>query len=301
MNKLEVSIGLPTRNGEKSIKKSVESLLSQSFKDFELIISDNASLDHTEKICKRFAKRDKRIIYIRQKRNIGPDKNFMFVLKKAKGKYFMWAADDDWWDPNFISRLKKSLDQHLKYGVAMSSCVRIYENGEIRDKIKFSSKNSLTKLSHFKLFTKMIRGDPIHIFIYGLFRSNLLKKMTKRPFPKCMAADRVFMCQTALTARFYSLSDFLYFRRVYKRPVTERHTNSIGNEWANPRANAKYIMTLLKYLITSDTIPVYRKFWIIPIWLLLIWKHRNLLVYELFPKYNQFRKKIDVLIHKAVG
>ena len=80
MNKLEVSIGLPTRNGEKSIKKSVESLLSQSFKDFELIISDNASLDHTEKICKRFAKRDKRIIGHSKRKDLFSFSYFSCVL-----------------------------------------------------------------------------------------------------------------------------------------------------------------------------------------------------------------------------
>ena len=146
----------------------------------------------------------------------------------------------------------------------------------------------------------MMKGDPLHIFIYGLFRTKLLRKMTKRPFPKCMAADRVFMCQTALTTRFFCLGDFLYLRRVYKRPVTERHNNSIGKEWSNPRANTKYIITLLKYLMTSDTIPFYRKFWITPLWFSLIWRCRNLLVSELFPKYNQLREKIDTLFRNSI-
>ncbi|AJM91268.1 glycosyltransferase family 2 protein [Nitrosopumilus piranensis] len=99
-----LSIGLPVYNGEKSIEKSINSLLNQTFTDFELIISDNASNDNTEKICREYAKKDSRIKYYRQDKNIGPLKNFSYVLENATSQYFMWAADDDLWEDSFIEK-----------------------------------------------------------------------------------------------------------------------------------------------------------------------------------------------------
>mgnify|MGYP001145251844 FL=1 len=103
----EVSIGLPVYNGELFLKKALESLLNQTYSNFELIISDNNSTDSTQKICQEYAKNDKRIHYVRQEKNLGAFSNFYFVLNKAKGKHFMWAAVDDYWDDDF---LKKNLD-----------------------------------------------------------------------------------------------------------------------------------------------------------------------------------------------
>lgn len=100
-----VSIGMPVYNGERYIKEALDSLLSQTFNDFELIISDNASTDATEKICLEYADKDKRIRYIRQRQNKGPLVNFNYVLSHAKGEYFMWAAADDVWSKRWVEKL----------------------------------------------------------------------------------------------------------------------------------------------------------------------------------------------------
>ena len=75
----EVSIGLPVYNGELFLKKALDSLLNQTYSNFELIISDNNSTDSTQKICQEYAKNDKRICYIHQEKNIGAFSNFSFV------------------------------------------------------------------------------------------------------------------------------------------------------------------------------------------------------------------------------
>ena len=86
---------MPVFNGEKFIKNAIDSILSQTFKNFELIISDNASTDSTSKICEEYALKDNRIRYFRQSQNFGAVKNFQFVLEQAKCEYFMWTAADD--------------------------------------------------------------------------------------------------------------------------------------------------------------------------------------------------------------
>ena len=100
-----ISIGLPVCNGAKYIREALDSLLAQTFIDFELIISDNASIDATQVICEEYARRDPRIRYVRQRENRGALANFQFVLDQAEGEFFMWAAADDVWDKNWIETI----------------------------------------------------------------------------------------------------------------------------------------------------------------------------------------------------
>ena len=102
--KSKISIGLPVYNGDKFIRNALDSILSQTFGDFELIISDNASTDSTSVICQEYMKKDPRIRYIRQENNMGGLWNLNFVLQEASYEYFMWAAVDDYWLSTFIEK-----------------------------------------------------------------------------------------------------------------------------------------------------------------------------------------------------
>ena len=102
-----VSIGLPVFNGEKHIQQALDSLLAQSYDNFELNISDNASTDGTEEICRLYAAKDHRVHYYRQPRNVGLMGNWRCVLQLASGEYFMWAQHDDCWSMNYIGTLLK--------------------------------------------------------------------------------------------------------------------------------------------------------------------------------------------------
>lgn len=98
----QISIGMPVYNGAQYIREALDSLLGQTFTDFELIISDNASTDATQSICEEYARRDPRVRYLRQAANKGALANFQFVLDQAQGEFFMWAAADDLWDKHWI-------------------------------------------------------------------------------------------------------------------------------------------------------------------------------------------------------
>ncbi|WP_312360778.1 glycosyltransferase family 2 protein [Ensifer sp.] len=101
----EISIGLAVYNGGHHLRLAIDSILKQSFADFELIISDNASTDETEQVCREFANCDSRIRYFRQTKNIGAVNNFRFVHTQATAPLFKWAAHDDWIDPDWLSVL----------------------------------------------------------------------------------------------------------------------------------------------------------------------------------------------------
>lgn len=119
---------MPVYNGAEYLRESLDALLAQKFTDFELILSDNASTDDTERICQEYSERDARIRYIRQKHNIGALANFELVLDKARGSYFMWAAADDLVGPDWIGHLVRSF-RSTDFGV-FGEYQYITESGE---------------------------------------------------------------------------------------------------------------------------------------------------------------------------
>jgi glycosyltransferase involved in cell wall biosynthesis len=167
-----VSIGMPVYNGAKTIEKAIKSLLAQTFQDFELIISDNASYDETQDICKRFALQDKRIRYVRQSKNIGVYKNFNFLMSIAKGKYFMWAAHDDWRSPEFLKANVFALESNLRFVASTSpNCFEGDENNT-NSYIDFNLEGTLKDR-----FTKFLQHAWYsHGIFYSLMRSDIIKK-----------------------------------------------------------------------------------------------------------------------------
>ena len=107
----KVSIGMPVLNGENYIEPAIRSILAQTYSDFELIISDNASQDRTEEICLYYAKKDRRIRYHRNDSNIGAARNFNRTVELAKGQYFKWAAHDDTLAPEYLEKCLEVLEQ----------------------------------------------------------------------------------------------------------------------------------------------------------------------------------------------
>ncbi|MGI0073217.1 MAG: glycosyltransferase family 2 protein [Nitrosotalea sp.] len=126
IDQVKISIGLPVFNGEKFIQKCIESWLAQTFTNFELIISDNASTDSTSKIYEEYAKKDKRIRIFRQEKNMGVIWNFNFVLKEAKYDYFVWAGVDDYVHPDF---LKKNIEALISNNNLVGSGSKIERYG----------------------------------------------------------------------------------------------------------------------------------------------------------------------------
>lgn len=96
-----VSFGLPVRNGAPTIAQAIESVLSQTFEDWELVISDNRSTDGTSEICASFAARDERIRHVTPDRDLSIHENFRMTFHHSRGAYFRWHGDDDWLEPHY--------------------------------------------------------------------------------------------------------------------------------------------------------------------------------------------------------
>lgn len=167
----QVSIGMPVYNGERFIREALNSLLTQTFADFELIISDNASTDGTEAICREYEIRDERIRYVRWSQNRGAIVNFKFVLNEAVGKYFMWAACDDIRSIDYLELNSNFLEQNPEY--VASTCPTRYEDGSFDPKRMgdgtLQGRRSVRISDFFGCWHANGR-------FYSLFRSDVLKQ-----------------------------------------------------------------------------------------------------------------------------
>lgn len=117
-----LTVGLIIYNGAGSARRCIDSLLAQSFGDFELLIHDNASTDGTSDICAEYAAADPRVRHVRHPETVPQSENFRGVLMTARSEYFMWAADDDIWHPRFAELCIAELDRHPK---AVAACTRV--------------------------------------------------------------------------------------------------------------------------------------------------------------------------------
>lgn len=271
-----VSIGLPLYNAATKMRPAIESLLAQDYPYFELVIADNASNDETERICKEYAAQDSRIRYIRQSKNVGQAKNMETVIGEARGEYFMLAADDDYWYPQFISKLKEALDAHVHHGVAMGSIRRIYSDGEVRQVVSYTDDLNLTSKTYAEVFDLMASERPIHLYFYGLIRTNIIQRMLQQSFQKSKAHDRVFMIEMSLVTHFYSVKDILFDKTLYRVHAKERYANeAIGRLFNDPYGHSKFVWAVVSRLLRSQAIPFSRKIRIYPYHLTaFIWRNR---------------------------
>ncbi len=189
----KVSIGMPVYNGEKYIREALDSLLAQTFTDFELIISDNASTDATAAICQEYAARDSRLRYVRQSENRGPTANFQFVLAEAVADYFMWAAADDVWDAKYIETLLPiaSVYQCLAYGFVQTidgNGERVMHPANCR-KFEFAGNRVMRRLKYYIEPGFLGKANPI----YGIFPKIALKAIGLSCLSSANGGDMIFL------------------------------------------------------------------------------------------------------------
>ncbi|HEV8430603.1 MAG TPA: glycosyltransferase family 2 protein [Pyrinomonadaceae bacterium] len=273
-----VSIGLPVYNGERDLPRAIDSLLAQDYYNFEIVISDNASTDNTRRICEEYAARDARIKLSFNNTNIGIIANFESVLEKASGKYFMWAAHDDFWSRSFVGSMVEELEGHSEASVAMSAVQRLHENGSAHDVVRFEGAKNPNSMTPFQLAMALAHGSPHHLFIYGLFRRDFLRRAFKN-FPRVIASDRLLMIQIAMSTRFRYADQVLHTRLINDEPIAVRYKGEqFGRVWHDRNAHLKKALATGPYLLQSQIIPWQRKFWI-PI--IVIWPPLRRLYYRI--------------------
>ncbi len=230
-----LTVGLPTFNGERFLPEALDSLLRQTYRDFELIISDNASTDATQAICERYARADPRIRYFRQDTNIGAAANHNFVVEQARGEFFKWASDDDLYHEDLLTRCVELLDGDPTAVVAHAHDAFVDDQSRLLNETTYRLRTSSP--SAVRRFRSLLYGRGGNDF-YGVIRSDVLRRTHLHG--SYHNADRTIVAELALHGRFIHSAEVLYFRRDHVdrserptgRPTDDRPARDDGPPWA---------------------------------------------------------------------
>jgi glycosyltransferase involved in cell wall biosynthesis len=206
-----VALGMPVYNGENYLREALDDILAQTFRDFELVICDNASTDRTGEICREYAARDPRIRYVRNSSNIGGSPNFNRVFALSDGEYYAWVAHDDRRAPTYLERCVAVLDREPDVSVCFTGTRDIDERGQPLPTAPFTLPTDRPRARD--RFRALIRLDHKLEPIYGLFRTDVLRR---GPLEGSYAdSDRVLLAETALAGPFRQVPAELFYRRIH--------------------------------------------------------------------------------------
>jgi glycosyltransferase involved in cell wall biosynthesis len=227
-----VSIGLPVYNGERYLRECLDSILGQSFRDFELVIGDNASTDGTERICREYAAADKRIHYFRNPQNLGAAENYNRVFHASTADLFKWAAHDDMMDPTMLEACISALDADPGAILAFSETMLIDEQGApLR---QYENDLHLDAESASERFRGcLLRQSAMCTPVFGVFRRSALARTAL--IGKYSDSDQVLLAHLALIGRFHEVPGVLMYRRIH--PAASRKANRTIREvtrWFDP-------------------------------------------------------------------
>jgi glycosyltransferase involved in cell wall biosynthesis len=231
-----VSIGLPVFNGERYLAGALSCLLQQDYEDFELIISDNASTDATESICREHAAKDPRIRYSRNETNIGASPNYNRVFRLARGEFFKWASYDDECHTSLVRRCVETFEQ------APPSAVLVFSKAEIIDevgRVMFQSPDRMSSSSArpFKRLARVIWSGQYAHPLWGLIRSDALRRTR---LMGCIEADHILLGELAVLGELIEIPEVLYQQRRHSGSAMQIHRTARALlAWHDPRmANA---------------------------------------------------------------
>lgn len=211
-----LSVVLPVYNGANFLAESLEALLGQTYEDFELIISDNSSIDETADICRRYAKQDSRIRYIRQPYNIGLSPNHNFVIRQARGELVKMASHDDLYARDLLKRCIDALDGHPEAVLAHCWEARIDPAGKVIKALGYSVAADAPWAPD--RFRSML-FDGWDDYTYGVIRTkSLLRTHLLRSHH---LADRTINTELSLHGPFCMVPEWLYFRREHPGRTSE--------------------------------------------------------------------------------
>jgi len=261
-----VTVGMPTYNRPQELERSLAMIRSQSYQNLDIVVSDNASPDpRVARLVLAKSEQDPRIRYFRQDSNIGPSANFVFVLREAKGSFFMWAADDDEWHPSFIEKLLQALLRNSSCGLAFCDFDVRYPDGTA----------CLSYGSFYQAYEDFLRDtgpDRVSTYalqapergkanlIYGLFRREALIDDSVDSYfhSKAWGADMLFVCDVLSRWSFSLVPDKLYSVGIpFPAPVPTVVDQAVPiihrprRQWGLAMSHLQYFATYFRIMVRA--------------------------------------------------
>lgn len=234
MSERKVIVGLPVYNGQKFLGAAIESHLSQSFGDFDLVISDNGSTDTTQAICTDYASKDKRVKYLRSPENRGILWNHRRVLEAIENpnQYFRWAGADDIMGPGLLQSMVAILDSRPEVEAVMPDTKNIDDRGEIIGSMARTL--DLQSTDVYERAHDILTARYQHVVAYGLLRASTLQLM--RTGPNFIGWDPVFIWELALRGQVEQLAGPVLLRRFHPGSISHVKTVKEMRKWVEPNA-----------------------------------------------------------------
>ena len=253
----KVSIGVPVYNGENYLELAINSLLQQSFKDFEIIISDNASTDKTQEICQIFQSQDPRIRYYRNSANLGAAYNYKKVFQLARGKFFKWMAHDDMCSSNYLEECIKVLESEptivmcfprvLLIDKDNNLLTMIKENTYLTPKGKIISTNlqrNFASSQPSERFSEVLFGTTECYEFFGLSRREIIERTSKHD--AYYGSDKVLLCELSLMGKLQEVSNAICYFRLHDQQSQSIKGSEEKSRWISPELNYGAFMLRFK-------------------------------------------------------
>jgi glycosyltransferase involved in cell wall biosynthesis len=233
-------VGLPVYNGERYLAESIESILGQTFADFELIICDNASTDASGAIARAAVARDQRVRYLRSDRNLGAIPNHNLAFKVARGAYFKWAAADDLLAPTFLERCVAVLDANPEVVLCHSQVKVIDAHSASIGYFAFGAGHASSPLASARFRDTVLR-DRWCYEIFGLIRGDALRRTGS--FRSYVGSDRVLRAQLALLGRYHEIPEPLFANRDHReRSIRVMPAHHLRGAWCDSSNQGKRLL-----------------------------------------------------------
>lgn len=235
----KVTIGVPVFNGENFLELALRSILAQTYEDFEVIVSDNASTDRTPEICEQYASQDGRVLYMRQPANLGAQPNYNLLVGQARGRYFKWAAHDDVLAPTFLQACVDVLDTHPRVTLAHPRSEVIDAKGETIERYSVHLRTDSDDAG--VRFRELLLSWHRCYEIFGLFRKSALAQTDL--FDTFWGADRTLLQEVALLGPFYEVPEYLFFPRSHpEQSITKLRGKDVARTyWSDMRSQGRIV------------------------------------------------------------
>jgi glycosyltransferase involved in cell wall biosynthesis len=240
-----VSVGMPVYNAGRFIAQAIESILSQTFENFELIISDNGSTDATEEICRGYAAKDARVRYYRNEQNRGAAWNHNRVVELARGEYFRWQCHDDYCSPTLLEKCLRVLQSDRGVIMCYPRFVRVDEQGK---QLGVKSSRVRGEADTAERFRSLIYRRDSCEEIYGVTRTAVIRKTAL--IGAYSNSDDTFLAELILHGRFSEVPEPLFFYRIHKTQSTSAYPSRYDRmSWFKPLAGFHFTSPFLRLFV----------------------------------------------------
>jgi len=265
-------------------------LLSQTYKNIEINIGDNSENDESERIFGEY-RDDNRVKYYKHDKNIGALANFQFVRDMANGKYFMWAADDDYWESTFIEKAVEKLENNPE-AVACWPQVQFFDDNGVIINLPSSCYNQ--DLSYDSIINRLIKLNLQSSWyeFYCLIKADIVKNFDFQKY-KLVGSDVIFINYIVLSGKCLFINESLFYYYYDSKNGYEKHNykSEVYNEYARINPHLDLLINCFKIILFNEKISIHQKLlYYFKFWLKVPFKGRNWIYIIMIYPISEFFK-----------